>query len=62
MKKMVVAFLDGVRKGSCMAVCDGFQPGQPATGEFEAEARRMMVADGGLTVEEGDRATFKVQD
>ena len=59
MKKMVVAFLDGARKGSCTAVCDIIQP---ATQDFETEARRMMVANGVLTETEGARAMFKVQD
>jgi len=56
---MVVAFLDGARKGSCIAVCEGESP--PKT-EFQAEARRMMVAEGLMTEDEGRHAQFIVQD
>lgn len=59
MKRLVVAFIDGARRGSRVAECEGASPSKT---EFQSEARRAMVAEGLMTADEGDRAQFVVQD
>lgn len=61
MRKTVVAFLTD-RRQAIVVDCPGDPPDAPSYEEFQAEARRALVAQGAFTEEEAARAKFVVQD
>lgn len=62
MRKDVIAFVNGERRGAVSVDCEGKPPSPPSTDEFQTAARRAMIDCGLLSALDATSAKFVVQD